>query len=100
MESKPDVFPMSDPNYILGQMSAAVASQPEKLSGLEASWAAADMGGEFAGFVGYESFQAGLAQAGFELNEQPLITLMRHFHVAHPNVEAVDYKALLRAIAS
>jgi hypothetical protein len=100
MESKPSVFPMSDPHYILSQMSSAVGSQPDKLSGLEASWAAADMGGELSGFVGYEAFQAGLSQAGFELNEQPLITLMRHFHVAHANVEAVDYKALLHAIVS
>lgn len=90
---------MSDPEYVLSQLRQAAAEEPSKLAQLEATWAAADLGGEYAGFVRYDPFQAGLLQCGFELHEQPLITLMRHFHIAHATVEAVDYKAVLRAIA-
>jgi hypothetical protein len=100
MEAHPDVFPMSDPQYVLGQIQGALEADGAKLRQLEAAWVRGDMGGEFGGFVDYASFQAGLSEAGFELNEQPLITLMRHFHIAHQSVEAVDYKALLRAISA
>ncbi|KAJ1627617.1 hypothetical protein T492DRAFT_1023521 [Pavlovales sp. CCMP2436] len=93
-------FPMSNPEYVLSQLRQGVAAQPAQVHELESLWAAADMGGEFAGFVEYVAFEGALSQAWFELHEQPLITLMRHFHIAHPSMQAVDYKAVLRGMAA
>lgn len=100
MEAHPQDFPRSDAQYVLGQLAQALGSDAPRLAELEAAWAAADLGGELAGFCGYGAFQEGLAQSGCGLDEQPLITLMRHFHAAHGSAEAVDYRAALRAIAT
>ncbi|KAG8461862.1 hypothetical protein KFE25_013881 [Diacronema lutheri] len=100
MEAHPDIFPMSNPEYVLDELRQAVAAEPAKLDELEAALGAADLGGEFSGFARYEPFQAALSHAGFELHEQPLITLMRYFHIVHDSVGAVDFKAVLRAIAA
>mmetsp|Transcript_8615 Transcript_8615/g.23633 ORF Transcript_8615/g.23633 Transcript_8615/m.23633 type:complete len:655 (+) Transcript_8615:45-2009(+) len=98
MEAHPEEYPMSDVEYVTGQLREAISAEGSKLEALKASFATADMGGDAAGYVGYQAFHDALSSAGIELHEQPLITLMRHFHINSSDTEAVDATALVRAI--
>jgi len=98
MEAHPDIFPMSDVEYVTGQLREAFAADGGKRDAVKAALEAADMGGDMAGHVGYQTFQDALGTAGVELHEQPLVTLMRYFHIDSADAEGIDYKALMRAL--
>lgn len=88
MEAHPEQHPMSSIAYICEQAAPVLA---EKREALLADFAAADR--SESGYVNYEPFQAALAGAGMELNDQVLVTLLRRFDVRKDGT--VSYRELM-----
>ena len=88
MEAHPEQHPMSSIAYICEQAAPVLA---EKREALLADFAAADP--SESGYVNYEPFQAALAGAGMELNDQVLVTLLRRFDVRKDGT--VSYRELM-----
>ena len=79
---------MSSIAYICEQAAPVLA---EKREALLADFAASDP--SESGYVNYEPFQAALAGAGMELNDQVLVTLLRRFDVHKDGT--VSYRELM-----
>jgi Ca2+-binding EF-hand superfamily protein len=94
MEDECALHPMSDIEYIYQQLRAALDG--EGRAKLAQRFAVKDVEG--AGYLSYGPFQAALVEAGLELQDQALITIMRRHHAGDPSKAAVAYQQLLDAL--